>query len=80
MGLIASEEFAGLCRIMEQALSRGATPKMILVILERALRKVYRVRGGFSKRELQSTTGLLQALTPIQLNKVDYTCKHTIPD
>ncbi|KAJ6526383.1 hypothetical protein B0H19DRAFT_970619 [Mycena capillaripes] len=51
-GLIASEEFAGLRRILEQALSRGATPKMILAILERALRKVYRVRGGFSKREL----------------------------
>jgi hypothetical protein len=51
-GLLASEEFAGLRSILVQALSQGATPKMILAILERALRKLYRVRGGFSKREL----------------------------
>ncbi|KAJ7032090.1 hypothetical protein C8F04DRAFT_1185331 [Mycena alexandri] len=52
IGLIASEEFAGLRRLLEQALSQGSTPKMILAILERAIRKVYRVRGGFNKREL----------------------------
>ncbi|KAJ7608465.1 hypothetical protein DFH06DRAFT_1017692 [Mycena polygramma] len=52
IALIATEEFAGLRRILEQALAQGATPKMILAILERALRKVYRVRGGFNRREL----------------------------
>ncbi|KAJ7273135.1 hypothetical protein C8J57DRAFT_1063442 [Mycena rebaudengoi] len=52
IGLIASEEFAGLRRILEQLLSRGATPKMILAVLERALRRAYCVRGGFNLREL----------------------------
>ncbi|KAJ7772550.1 hypothetical protein DFH07DRAFT_993164 [Mycena maculata] len=52
VALIASEEFAGLRRILEQALARGATPKMILAILERALHKVYRARGGFNKWDL----------------------------
>ncbi|KAJ7099638.1 hypothetical protein C8R43DRAFT_964190 [Mycena crocata] len=61
IGLIASEEFAGLRRLLEQALSRGATPKMLLAILERALRKVYQVRGGFNKRELD-TSFLVKAI------------------
>ncbi|KAJ7724109.1 hypothetical protein B0H16DRAFT_1333685 [Mycena metata] len=50
--LIAREEFAGLRRILEHALSRGATPRMLLSMLDRALRKVYRVGGGYSQREL----------------------------
>ncbi|KAK7041233.1 hypothetical protein R3P38DRAFT_2768597 [Favolaschia claudopus] len=52
IALIASEEVAGLRRILEQALARGSSPRKVLVILERTLRKLYRVRGGFNEREL----------------------------
>ncbi|KAK7020913.1 hypothetical protein R3P38DRAFT_3548264 [Favolaschia claudopus] len=52
LALIASEELAGLRRILEQALARGSSPRKVLAILERTLRKLYHVRGGFNEREL----------------------------
>ncbi|KAJ6569180.1 hypothetical protein B0H19DRAFT_1065949 [Mycena capillaripes] len=52
MFLISNNEFAGLRRTLKAALKRGASAKMILHILERALAGLYRPRGGFTKCEL----------------------------
>ncbi|KAJ6591405.1 hypothetical protein B0H10DRAFT_1960794 [Mycena sp. CBHHK59/15] len=52
MFLLSNNEFAGLLRTLNAALKRGASAKMILHILERALAGLYRPRGGFNKREL----------------------------
>ncbi|KAJ7810978.1 hypothetical protein B0H14DRAFT_2606859 [Mycena olivaceomarginata] len=52
MFLLSNNEFPGLRRTLKAALKRGASAKIILHILQRALAGLYRPRGGFNKREL----------------------------
>ncbi|PPR04251.1 hypothetical protein CVT26_004196 [Gymnopilus dilepis] len=49
--LIASNEVAGLRRLIAASLKRGCSPKSIIVLLERAIRGLYSPHGGFSERD-----------------------------
>lgn len=52
MMLIASNEVAGLRRLIAAALKRGTSAQSIAKLIEKAIDGLYSPRGGFSQREL----------------------------
>lgn len=50
--LLSQKDVAGLRRILAAALERGVSPQKLLDILDRAVNGTYKVRGGFSQRDL----------------------------
>ncbi|KLO09091.1 hypothetical protein SCHPADRAFT_879793 [Schizopora paradoxa] len=50
--LLSQKDVAGLRRILASALDRGISPQKLLNLLERAVSGAYRVRGGYSQRDL----------------------------
>ncbi|KAJ7362430.1 hypothetical protein DFH08DRAFT_799463 [Mycena albidolilacea] len=52
MMLLSQNEIPGLRRLLTGLIKRGASPQMVLALLERAIQGLYRARGGFNKREL----------------------------
>jgi hypothetical protein len=49
--LIGSHNFRGIRRLTNLAICRGASPKKIIEMLERAIDKGFQARGGFSQRD-----------------------------
>ncbi|KAJ3539797.1 hypothetical protein NMY22_g4564 [Coprinellus aureogranulatus] len=52
MMLLSKGDVPGLRRILAASLKRGASPLVIVNLLERALKGFHRARGGFSPRDL----------------------------
>lgn len=52
MILLSTNEVVGLRRLLAAALKQGASPAMLIDILERAIAGILRPRGGYSPRDL----------------------------
>lgn len=67
MMLIASQEIAGIRRLIAGSLKRGCSAHAIAVLIERAINRLYSLQGGFSEQDHLDIAFLVKAIGGLRL-------------